>query len=39
MSHLEKVTIVKKSNVYFDGLCISHTVFLEDPLPTHTGHE
>lgn len=30
MALLEKVSIVNKSNVYFDGLCISHTVFLED---------
>jgi uncharacterized protein YaiE (UPF0345 family) len=30
MSHLDKVSIVKKSNVYFDGKCISHTVLLED---------
>lgn len=30
MSHLENVSVVKKSNVYFDGKCVSHTVFLED---------
>ena len=30
MSHLDQVSIVKKSNVYFDGKCVSHTVFLED---------
>jgi len=30
MSHIDNVCIVKKSNVYFDGKCISHTVMLED---------
>jgi uncharacterized protein YaiE (UPF0345 family) len=30
MSHLDQASIVKKSNVYFDGKCISHTVLLED---------
>ena len=30
MSLLEKISIVKKSNVYFDGKCISHTVFMGD---------
>jgi uncharacterized protein YaiE (UPF0345 family) len=30
MSHLDQVSIVKKSNVYFDGQCISHTVLLAD---------
>lgn len=30
MPHLVKASIVKKSNVYFDGQCVSHTVFLED---------
>ncbi len=30
MSHLDYVSVVKKSNVYFDGKCISHTLFLED---------
>ena len=30
MPNLAKASIVKMSNVYFDGKCISHTVFLED---------
>ncbi len=30
MSQLENVSVVKKSNVYFDGKCISHTVLLAD---------
>ncbi len=30
MSRIDGVSIVKKSNVYFDGKCISHTVLLAD---------
>ncbi len=30
MTHLINITVVKKSNVYFDGKCISHTLFLQD---------
>ena len=30
MSTLENVTLHKKSNVYFDGKCVSHTVLLAD---------
>jgi uncharacterized protein YaiE (UPF0345 family) len=30
MSQFENVSVVKQANVYFDGLCISHTVFLAD---------
>jgi len=30
MSELNDVTVVTKSNVYFDGKCISHTVLLKD---------
>jgi purine/pyrimidine-nucleoside phosphorylase len=26
----DHVSVVKKSNVYFDGLCVSHTVQFED---------
>ncbi len=30
MTHLDQASIVKKSNVYFDGQCISHTALLQD---------
>ena len=30
MSTLQNVTLSKKSNVYFDGKCISHTALLAD---------
>jgi hypothetical protein len=30
MSTLENVTLSKKSNVYFDGKCVSHTALLAD---------
>ena len=30
MNQFDKVSVVKKSNVYFDGKCVSHTIFLED---------
>lgn len=30
MSQFDKVSVVKKANVYFDGKCISHTVLLAD---------
>ena len=30
MPHLNNVSLAKKSNVYFDGKCISHTLFLQD---------
>ncbi len=28
MSQFDNVSVVKKSNVYFDGKCVSHTVIL-----------
>ena len=30
MSKFENVRVVKKANVYFDGKCVSHTVYLTD---------
>lgn len=30
MSQIDGVSVVKKSNVYFDGKCVSHTVLLPD---------
>ena len=30
MSQFDNVSIVKQANVYFDGKCVSHTVFLAD---------
>ena len=30
MSQFDQVSVVKKSNVYFDGLCVSHTVLFPD---------
>ena len=30
MSQFDKVSVVKKSNIYFDGKCVSHTVLFED---------
>ncbi|NHZ66705.1 pyrimidine/purine nucleoside phosphorylase [Massilia genomosp. 1] len=30
MSMIENVAISKKSNIYFDGKCVSHTVLLAD---------
>ncbi|MES2743120.1 MAG: pyrimidine/purine nucleoside phosphorylase [Pseudomonadota bacterium] len=27
---LDQVSVVKKSNIYFDGKCVSHTVLLAD---------
>jgi uncharacterized protein YaiE (UPF0345 family) len=30
MSQIDNVSIVKKSNVYFDGKCVSHTVLFPD---------
>jgi len=30
MAQYDKVSVVKKANVYFDGKCVSHTVVLED---------
>jgi len=30
MSTLQNVTLSKKSNIYFDGKCVSHTVVLAD---------
>jgi len=30
MSQFEQVSVVKKSNVYFDGKCVSHTVLFAD---------
>lgn len=30
MSQFDHVSVIKKSNVYFDGLCVSHTVLFAD---------
>ncbi|HEY5763846.1 MAG TPA: pyrimidine/purine nucleoside phosphorylase [Rhodocyclaceae bacterium] len=30
MPQFDKVSVVKKANVYFDGKCVSHTVVLAD---------
>ncbi len=30
MSQFDNVSVIKKSNVYFDGKCISHTVIFPD---------
>lgn len=30
MSQFDNVSVVKKSNVYFDGRCVSHTVLFAD---------
>ncbi|MBI4756079.1 MAG: pyrimidine/purine nucleoside phosphorylase [Betaproteobacteria bacterium] len=30
MSQFDNVTVLKKSNIYFDGKCVSHTVLLPD---------
>jgi len=30
MSQIDNVSVVKKSNVYFDGKCISHTLLMPD---------
>jgi hypothetical protein len=30
MSQFDKVSVVKKSNIYFDGKCVSHTVLFDD---------
>lgn len=30
MSQFDNVSVIKKSNVYFDGKCVSHTVVLAD---------
>ena len=30
MSQIDNVSVVKKSNIYFDGKCVSHTVLLAD---------
>jgi purine/pyrimidine-nucleoside phosphorylase len=30
MSQFDKVSVVKKANVYFDGKCVSHTVEFAD---------
>lgn len=30
MPKFDNVSVVKKANVYFDGKCVSHTVFLPD---------
>lgn len=30
MSQFDQVSIVKKSNIYFDGKCVSHTVLFPD---------
>jgi len=29
-THIDQVSVVKKSNIYFDGKCVSHTVILAD---------
>ena len=30
MDKFEQVSVIKKTNVYFDGKCVSHTVLLAD---------
>lgn len=30
MSQFDNVSVVKKSNIYFDGKCVSHTVLFAD---------
>jgi uncharacterized protein YaiE (UPF0345 family) len=30
MSQFDNVSVIKKSNVYFDGKCVSHTVLFAD---------
>ena len=30
MSQFDNVSVIKKSNVYFDGRCVSHTVLFAD---------
>lgn len=30
MSQFDQVSVLKKSNVYFDGKCVSHTVVFKD---------
>lgn len=30
MSQIDNVSVVKNSNIYFDGKCVSHTVLLKD---------
>ncbi len=30
MSQFDKVSVVKKSNIFFDGKCVSHTVLFGD---------
>ena len=30
MPRFDNVSVAKKANVYFDGKCVSHTVYLPD---------
>ena len=30
MSQFDNVSVIKKSNIYFDGKCVSHTVMFAD---------
>lgn len=30
MSQFDNVSVIKKSNIYFDGKCVSHTVLFND---------
>lgn len=30
MVQFDNVSVVKKANIYFDGLCVSHTVLFDD---------
>ncbi len=30
MSQFDNVSVVKKSNIYFDGKCVSHTILFQD---------
>ncbi len=34
-TQFDHVSVIKKSNVYFGGLCISHTVQFEDGTKKH----
>lgn len=37
MSQFDKVSVVKKANVYFDGKCVSHTIILDGGVKKSVG--
>ena len=37
MPKFDNVSVVKKANVYFDGKCVSHTVYLPDGMRKSVG--